>query len=125
MMDSWPIAHELEKQYPSPSLHLDDPIVVRVRDDIVKVFGPLGPQLYPKVPRRILNKESADYFERTREVRFGMPLEQLEKEKGTEQNWVDVKEPAEEMAALLKKNGGPFFLGNTGESAIDGWKMRD
>ena len=44
-----------------------------------------------------------------------MPLEQLEKEKGSEQNWVDVKGPAGEMAELLKKNGGPFFLGNTGE----------
>ena len=119
MMDSWPITHELEKQYPSPSLHLDDPVVIRVRDHIAKLAGPLTPQLHPKVPRRILNKVSAEYFDRTREVRFGMPLEQLEKEKGSEQNWVDVKAPAEEIAELLKKNGGPFFLGNTGESAID------
>jgi glutathione S-transferase len=120
MMDSWLIAHELEKQYPSPSLHLDDPIVVRIRDHIVKLAEPLSPQLHPKIPRRILNKESAEYFNRTREVRFGMPLEQLEREKATEQNWVDVKGPAEEVAELLKKNGGPFFLGDTGEFAIDG-----
>jgi len=86
----------------------------------MKLAEPLSPQLHPKIPRRILNKESAEYFYRTREVRFGMPLEQLEREKATEQNWVDVKGPAEEVAELLKKNGGPFFLGDTGESAIDG-----
>jgi glutathione S-transferase len=120
MMDSWPIAHELEKRYPSPSLHLHDPIVVRVRDHIAKVRAPLDAHLLPKIPRRILNKESAEYFELTREERFGMPLEQMEKEKGTEQSWVDIKEPAEEMAGLLKKNAGPFFLGETGESGLDG-----
>lgn len=119
MMDSWPIAHEIEKRYPTPSLHLDDPIVVKVRDKIGSLLGPLAPQWLPKVPRVLLNKPSADYFKLTREESFGMPLSQIEEEQGGEKNWEDVQKPAKEMADLLKKNGGPFFLGNTGEGIID------
>lgn len=109
---------EIEKRYPSPSLHLDDPIVVKVRDDISKIAGPLTPELLPKVSRNLLNKSSYDYFERTRHERFGMPLRQLEQEKGGEQAWEAVKQPAKEFADLLKANGGPFFKGETGKDNI-------
>lgn len=114
-MDSWRIVHELEDRYPSPSLHLDDPIVVKIRDQIDKIRDPLAPHITPKVPRVLLNKVSAEYFELTREERFGLPLTQLEAEKANEQCWEDVKAPAKEAADLLKKHGGPFFLGETGK----------
>lgn len=134
MMDSWQQAHgnwmildllsndpnatiEIERRYPSPSLHLDDPIVVKVRDELPSITGPLTPEIIPKVSRNLLNKPSYDYYERTRNVRFGMPLRQFEQEKGGEQVWEAVKQPAKEFADLLNKNGGPFFKGETGKNA--------
>ncbi|KAF2706658.1 hypothetical protein K504DRAFT_384821 [Pleomassaria siparia CBS 279.74] len=119
MMDSWPIVHELEKRYPTPSMHLDDPVVTWVKENIRNITIPLMPQLLPKVPRVLLNKISADYYDSTREVRFGMPLAQLEKEKGGEQNWEELKGPTKTFGDVLKKNGGPFFLGETVVSYAD------
>ncbi|KAL1791839.1 hypothetical protein ACET3X_009590 [Alternaria dauci] len=112
-MDSWPIALELEKQYPTPSLHLDDPIVVRIRDHIPKIIGPLRPLLIPQVPVVMLNKPSADYYYETREKMFGKPLEQVEKDANAEECWEKAAAPAKEMGDLLRKNGGLYFLGQT------------
>jgi hypothetical protein len=114
-MDSWPIAFELEKQHPSPSLHLDDPIVEKIRDHIPKLMGPLRPLLIPQVPVVLLNKPSADYFFETREKMFGKPLDQVEKDANAEECWEEAKAPAKEAGDLLRKNGGPYFLGQTGK----------
>lgn len=113
-MDSWPIAQSLESRYPTPSLHLDNPIVIQIRDHIAKLMGPLVPHLIPKVPL-LLNKPSADFFYETREEMFGAPLQEVEKKGATEQAWKDAESPAKEAGDLLRKNGGPFFLGQTGE----------
>lgn len=117
-MDSRKIADELEKRHPTPSLHLDNPIIQQVVDVLPKIFEPLRPHLIPKVPRVLLNKSSADYFVLTREERLGMPLSQVEAEKANEQCWEAANQPAKEMADLLKKNGGPYFLGQTGKNSI-------
>ncbi|KAF2120809.1 glutathione S-transferas-like protein [Lophiotrema nucula] len=110
-MDSWIIAQELEKRYPSPSLHLDDPVVEEVRSSIKSVDNPIRGAIIPRVARYLLPDRSREYFERTRAVRLGIPLSQFEKEKGGEQIWEDVKVPAQKFAEVLKRNGGPFFLG--------------
>ncbi|KAF2869997.1 hypothetical protein BDV95DRAFT_93860 [Massariosphaeria phaeospora] len=112
-MESWKIVQELEKQYPTPSLHLDDPITVQVRDRISSILDPIRGVLIPRMPRGLLSEPSGEYIVRTREKQFGMPLEQVEKELGGEQAWKEVEQPAKEVAELLKKNGGPFFLGKT------------
>ncbi|KNG51284.1 glutathione s-transferase [Stemphylium lycopersici] len=112
-MDSWPIAHSLEKQYPSPSLHLDDPIVVKIRDHMSVMMWPLVPLLMPRVPVVLLNKPSADYFFESRAKIFGKPLEEMEKGADVEQCWEGARAPAKEVGDLLRKNGGPFFLGET------------
>jgi len=78
------------------------------------MFGPIAPNLLPKVPRNILSEVSAEYYYRTREQRFGMPLDQFEKEKGREENWELAKAGAKETGDLLRKHGGPFFLGERG-----------
>jgi hypothetical protein len=117
-MDSWPIAHELEKQYPSPPLHLDDPIVTQVRDHISNIVKAIAPNIIPKVPVVLLNKVSADYFYETRAEQWGMPLPELEKSKPAAECWEVAKKPAKEAGDWLRKNGGPFFLGETGEQCF-------
>ncbi|KAL5378353.1 hypothetical protein PMIN03_000597 [Paraphaeosphaeria minitans] len=108
-MDSWHIVHALEKQYPTPSLHLDDPIVEKVRN--ISVLGPIVEHLMPKVPN-LLTSISSEYFYRTREIMFGKPLQQVEAE-ATEEQWEDMRAKAKEVGDLLRKKGGPFFLGET------------
>ncbi|CBX92527.1 hypothetical protein IAQ61_006078 [Plenodomus lingam] len=109
-MDSWPIAHTLETQYPEPSLHLEDPIVVQVRDAIMQLFVPLRAHLIPKVPG-VLSERSQEYFYRTRRERFGRPLQEVGAEAG-EAEWETARKPAEMMGDMLRRNGGPFFLGD-------------
>jgi hypothetical protein len=115
MQDSWPIAHKLEEIYPSPSLHLDDPIVVQVRDQIGEMMDPIRVFFIPKVPVVLLNKSSADYFFKTREKHFGMELAEVERTLTTDEQWEKARAPAEKTAEWLRQNGGPFFLGETGE----------
>jgi hypothetical protein len=117
-MDSWPIAHALEKQYPSPSLHLDDPIVVTIHDRITELRNALVPTVLPKVPVVLLNQVSADYFYRTRQEHFGMSFEELEKSKTADECLEEAKEPAKEIGDLLRKHGGPYFLCETGRSCM-------
>jgi hypothetical protein len=113
MMDSWKIAHALEERYPSPPLHLDKPIVEKIANQIGVMRKPIEPLIIPKVPKNILNKVSADYFELTREERYGKPLSLLESEDGGEKCWEGAKKPIQEAADLLNENGGPYFLGET------------
>lgn len=108
-MDSWPIAHTLEAKYPTPSLHLDDPIVVHIRDFLGNLIGPIFLHVIPKVVY-LLNEPSAAYFYETREKMFGAPLLEVEKS-APEDGWEKVKAPAKEAGDLLRKNGGPYFLG--------------
>lgn len=108
-MDSWAIIQELEKQYPTPSLHLDDPIVDTLRK--IPIVKPIVPHLIPKVPN-LLNKVSADYFYLTREEQFGKPLDQVGRE-AKEEEWDEMKPLAKNIGDLLREKNGPFFLGDT------------
>ena len=111
LMDSKPIAIELEKQHPSPSLKLDEPALAEIEALMPQVWPQLAPIFMPQIPPKLLNEESAVYFEETRHKRFGMPLSQLGKEKGGEKAWAAAKEPLEALAKAVKANGGPFVLG--------------
>lgn len=113
-MESGTIAAALEKEFPSPPLHLDSPVLPKVEALMPKIMQPLGPVYMPRVPRDLLNERSASYFSRTREARFGMPLDELERsEKGGETAWENASPHIRELADLLKENGGPFFMGKT------------
>ena len=116
-MDSWPIAHSLEKQYPTPSLHLDDPIVVKIRDHVVEIMAPIRALVIPRVPL-LLNERSAEYFYETRKKAFGKSLEQVEKEADVDECLEKIKGPVQEAGNLLRQHGGPFFLGETGKSSL-------
>jgi glutathione S-transferase len=112
-MNSKNIAPVLESHFPTPSLHLELPIVAEVEKAIGAIFQPLAADLLPKIPRDILNPASADYFERTRKETFGMSLSELEKKKGGDVAWNAAKEPIDAIAALLKQEpSGPFFAGD-------------
>ncbi|KAF2651933.1 hypothetical protein K491DRAFT_75327 [Lophiostoma macrostomum CBS 122681] len=113
IMDSWPIAHEIEKRYPSPSLYVDDPVVVTIRDAIPKIFGPLRGISVPMVPPRLLNERSAEYFYRTRKEDYGKSLQEVLQEQDVEKCWKEIGQPAKEVGDLLRKHGGPYFLGKT------------
>ena len=114
VMESRKIADALEREYPSPPLHLDSPILKKVEELAPECIMLLRPILLPRVPRQFLNPPSAEYFERTRAERFGMTLSQLEKERGGESAWKAAEPKWKELGALLKAEGGPFFMGKTG-----------
>lgn len=114
VMDSRVIAAEIEKLYPSPSLHLDSPLLLQVEALNPKaMMAPLRGVVMPKIPRNLLNPSSAEYFEETRAKRFGCPLEELEKKTPEDEAWKDAEPSIHELGSLLRKQGGPFFLGGT------------
>ena len=115
IMDSLKIVAVLEKEYPSPPLHLDLDVVKKVEELVPECIWPLRAVFVPKVSRMLLNPRSAEYFERTRAVSFGMPLAQLEKEKGGESAWKAAEPKWKELGDVLKAEGGPFFMGKTGK----------
>ena len=117
IMDSKKIAAELEKQFPSPPLYIDSPLVGTVQKHVSENLGALRGVLMPKGPRFILNDASVPYWNETRSKRFGMPLDQFEKEFGGEDAWENVKPPMKELGALLKAEGGPFLMGKTGKTS--------
>lgn len=96
-------------------MHIDDPVVVKIRDHISEILGPIILQFIPKVPD-LLPERSREYFNKTRTEMFGKPLPEVLKEalENAEEGWKKVQGPAKEAADLLKKHGGPFFLGETG-----------
>ena len=109
------IADHIEQLHPSPPLYLDSPMLPKLEALGLKLMLPLRAVILPRVPRNILRERSAEYFHETRAKRFGMSLDEVEKSKeGGEKAWENVKPALEEVASLLKENGGPFFMGEQG-----------
>ena len=115
IMDSLKIATEFEKQYPSPPLHVDSPLVSKVQSIVSGGIGSLRPVIMPRVPDKLLNQSSRDYWVPSREARYGMPLPQYEKELGGDGAWEKATPALRELGTILKAEGGPFALGKTGE----------
>lgn len=113
-MDSKKIAAALEEAFPHPSLHLDSEYLPQMYNFVTDCQKYLTPFWMPSVPARILNPVSAEYFNRTRLVRVGKPLEELAKE-ATPEQWEKSRPHFEKVASLLKTNDGPFVLGGTGK----------
>ncbi|RMZ84334.1 hypothetical protein DV738_g529, partial [Chaetothyriales sp. CBS 135597] len=112
LMDSIAIATELEKRYPSPSVHLDSPVRAKL-ETIMAGVGQYFAGIYiPLTPERLLTERSQAYWYKTREEWFGMPLSQFAAEKGGQRGWDAVKPYLQEATALLKADpSGPYFLG--------------
>jgi glutathione S-transferase len=113
-MESRAIATALEKEFPSPPLYLVSSILPKVEALMPKTMLALQPVCLPRIPRDILNERSTYYFNKTREERFGMPLDEFENsENGGEKAWENAVPHLSELAQRLKENGGPFFMGKT------------
>jgi hypothetical protein len=112
-MDSAKIAAELELQFPEHALHLDSPILEEVEKARNPILLALVPMLMPRTIKNLLNDASIPYWVRTRTLKYGTDLDEFEKEKGGEIAWTAAQEPIQNMLAILKRNGGPFFLGKT------------
>ncbi|KAI1414994.1 putative glutathione S-transferase [Hypoxylon sp. FL1857] len=114
--DSKEIAKVLEEKYPEPSLPLDTPYLPRYTEQLVAVFGAIGPIYMPGVYKRILNERSLDHFRTTREKWTGLTMEKLEESGGPggEKAWAAATPHLQKITALLKeKPDGPFFDGKT------------
>ncbi|KAI1424346.1 putative glutathione S-transferase [Xylaria sp. FL1777] len=115
IMDSWKIVQAIEKDYPSPSLHLDSPLRERVEGHLFIGREALRPVSSMKIINRLLKEQNHEYWYETRSKAAGMPLEQFEKEYG--QDGKSYKEAAphfQAVTAILKEDAsGPFFMGST------------
>jgi glutathione S-transferase len=114
IMDSKAIATTIDALHPTPPIHLDSPILGKVEALIPRIMPQMAPIIMPRIPRNVLNEASALYFEETRAKRFGMPLNELEKEKGGEKAWKDAEPVLKELASLLNETKGPYFMGEEG-----------
>lgn len=114
-MESEAIAAALDKKFPEPSLHMDSPILVWVKELMPRVWTPLIPLLINSLPTRVLPPRSQAYYDENRSTREGVSLAQIEKERGGDIAWHGAKEPLQELDALLRANGGPFLIGSEGK----------
>ena len=115
VMDSLAIADKLESLHPSPSLHLDNNLHKALGPIMGKVSLPLIPVFMPRIGRDIVPESAMAYFQETRGKRFGMPLDELEAQKGGPQAWDAAKPGIEDLKAFLKehkRDEGPFVLGS-------------
>lgn len=113
IMDSRKIADALETLQPEPSLQLDSGYVDRTQEAVLATQKAFAPLAMPRVPELLLNPRSAEYFERTRAERFGMPLSELAK-KADETVWENAKPGIKELIAILHEHeDGPYVLGKT------------
>ncbi|QIW94626.1 hypothetical protein AMS68_000144 [Peltaster fructicola] len=111
IMDSRAIADALEEIQPSPSLKLNNGYVDRTQKTLAAVMTPLRPEIMPNIPA-LLPERSAEYFERTREQQFGMPLAALAKsDRAGDAAWKAAEPHIPELEKLLKENDGPFIAG--------------
>ncbi|KAJ5856519.1 Glutathione S-transferase N-terminal [Penicillium soppii] len=111
IVDSRKIADYIERQIPIPSLHLDSPYLEKVEHLWSQYMKAITPIFIPLVPKRILNAESIGYWYTSRPGLIGMPLDQLEREKGGVRAWNEAGPVLREVTVLLKENEGPFLLG--------------
>ncbi|KAK4135892.1 putative glutathione S-transferase [Trichocladium antarcticum] len=112
--DSRQIATALEAAYPSPSLHLDSPILPRVEAIMHRLVVAMYPVFIPRVPQTILADAAIPYWMESREGWFG-PLDKLAAE-GSEGAWAAMGPLLKDVTELLREGqgkgkGGPFFMG--------------
>lgn len=114
IMDSDVIARVVEKDHPSPPLHLDSPYLEKLSHILAPQIMPaLRGNYIPVVPNQLLNEASLEYWYRTREEKVGMKLDVLEQTEGGEPGFAKAEPLLRQVTGWLTENDGPFFMGNT------------
>ncbi|KAL7926957.1 hypothetical protein ACQKWADRAFT_279127 [Trichoderma austrokoningii] len=113
LIESGKIAEAIEKKYPSPTVHLDSPIVGRVGALVDKCMPAMHPNILHKFSQAVLSEKSYDYWVGNYTEKLGMPLAEYERRLGGEKSWAEALPPLIELTGLLKQRQaeGPFFLG--------------
>lgn len=112
VMDSRAIANKLEELYPTPPLHLDSPVLAKLEAIMPELMPTLSGIYIPLVPKNILDPASHPHWYKTREAKFGMPLDELAETKGGDVAYNGAKPYLEQVTALLRQDtSGPYFLG--------------
>lgn len=113
LMESGKIAKAIENKYPSPTVHLDLPIVQRVDSLVDKCMPAMHPNLLYKFSQVVLSEKSYDYWVGAYIKKFGMALDEYERRLGGEKSWAEALPAIIELTSLLKErqDEGPFFLG--------------
>lgn len=112
-MESGKIAKAIEKKYPSPTVHLDSPIVHRVDALVDKYMLAMYPNLLYKFSQAVLSEKSYDYWVGKYTEKLGMPLDEYERQLGGEKSWAEALPAIFQLTNLLEERQaeGPFFLG--------------
>lgn len=113
LMESRKIAEVIEEKYPTPTVHLDSPIVHRVDSLVAKFMPAMHPNLLYKFSQVVLSEKGYDYWVGIYTKKFGMPLDEYERQLGGEKAWIEALPALLEITSLLKERQteGPFFLG--------------
>lgn len=120
--DSRVIAGLVERDHPSPPLHLDAPCLGRLEALMGDIMAALRGNYIPIIPRRLLNEPSVPFWYRTREEKFGVKLDDLERAEGGEAGWARAEPLLQKVTGWLKEDaGGPFFMGKTPSYADFVW----
>ena len=128
-MDSRKIGEALDKLQPEPSLHMDEKEAIdRALAAVGATFEHLRPIGMPRIPERLLNPRSAEYFQETRAKRFGMSLADLAvSDKAGENAWKNAEPGMRDLKNVLTEKDGPYVLGEEAsfaDFAIGGfWTM--
>jgi glutathione S-transferase len=114
-MDSRAIATALEAAHPSPSLHLDSPVLPRLERLLRSCMIALEPIYLVRVPKVILNDASVPYWRETRAQAVGMAsLDEYERAHADlGPRWEEAAPALRGVTELLGEAEGPFFLGGT------------
>ena len=115
VMDSAKIAPRLESLKPTPSLHLDLDYHKEVSAALGAAFAGFFPIFGAQLVGNVVAEEDVDWFNKDRAARFGMTLQELEKQKGGEPAWESVRSGLESLSEVLRKHKrdqGPFLLGS-------------
>ncbi|VUC37989.1 unnamed protein product [Clonostachys rosea] len=126
LMDSYVIAEAIERSYPTPSVHLGNPLQQPLLDALDKLDVILEPIYKTRVPKVYLSEISKEYFHKTRSERLGMSLKQFEEENPKSLVFEKLSPVFGELNDLVRKNQGPFILGEEVSYAdfiLGGWLL--
>ncbi|KAK8100430.1 hypothetical protein PG999_010804 [Apiospora kogelbergensis] len=113
--DSLAIAHKLEELYPEPKLAgIETPTWERLTRDLLPgIMGDLRPVYFSRLPERVLNKASYEYWQTTRREALGVnkrPDELTDADR--DDTWKQLADSGKlkQVTALLNANEkGPLF----------------